>query len=110
MPDERYVANPKLGSMHNRGMAVDVTLTNLEGHEVPMPTGYDEFYEKAHRDYNDLPREAIQNRRILEDSMKAEGFRGIPTEWWHFDYHGWEHFPVMDIPFNKIPKHRTSGV
>ena len=108
MPDERYVANPKLGSMHNRGMAVDVTLTDLTGRELPMPTAYDEFSEKAHRDYTDLPAGAIRNRRILEDSMKADGFRGIPTEWWHFDYQGWEHFPVLDIPFDKINLHRGS--
>ncbi len=103
MPDERYVANPKIGSMHNRGMAVDVTLTDLAGKELPMPTGYDDFSVKAHRDYKNLTPEILRNREILSTAMEKEGFRGIPTEWWHFDCRGWSQCPVLDIP---LPENR----
>ena len=99
MPDPRYVADPKLGSLHNRGMAVDVTLTDIAGNEVLMPTSYDDFSEKAHRDWKNAPAEAIHHRQILESAMHQEGFLGIPTEWWHFDFHGWGKYPVLDIPF-----------
>jgi D-alanyl-D-alanine dipeptidase len=97
VPDSRYVADPKKGSRHNRGCAVDVTIVDRNGNELPMPTGYDDFSEKAHLDYMDLPAEVIANRQLLIDVMTAEGFSAISTEWWHFDAPGWENYPVMDI-------------
>ncbi len=96
-PDERYVANPKLGSMHNRGMAVDVTLTDLDGKDLPMPTAYDDFSERAGRNYALLPEEAKRNRGLLRAAMEQAGFRGIPSEWWHFDYRGWQYYRVLDV-------------
>jgi D-alanyl-D-alanine dipeptidase len=96
MPDPRYVADPAKGSRHNRGSAVDVTLVDQSGRELQMPTAFDEFSEKAHRDFQDLPAEAIRNRTLLEKAMVAEGFEPLPTEWWHFDAPDWRRFPVMD--------------
>lgn len=97
VPDSRYVADPKKGSRHNRGCAVDVTIVDQDDNELPMPTGYDDFSEKAHLDYMDLPPYIIANRQLLIDVMTAEGFSTISTEWWHFDAPGWENYPVMDI-------------
>jgi len=54
--DPRYVADPKKGSRHNRGAAVDLTLVDKDGRELPMPTRFDDFSEKAHRDYKGSPR------------------------------------------------------
>ena len=102
MPDERYVADPKKGSRHNRGMAVDLTLVDKNGKEMNMPTEYDDFTEKAHRDYMNLTEEQIKNRKVLEDVMTKYGFTGLPTEWWHFDYKGWENYEVLDIDFKDI--------
>lgn len=102
MPDERYVADPKKGSRHNRGMAVDLTLVDKNGNELSMPTEYDDFTEKAHRDYMSLTEEQIKNRKILEDVMTKYGFTGLPTEWWHFDYKGWENYDVLDVDFKDI--------
>jgi len=104
MPDERYVADPKKGSRHNRGMAVDLTLVDKEGKEIPMPTPYDDFTEKASRDYYDLPAQILINRKFLEDIMVKYGFTGFPTEWWHFDYKGWEKYDVLDVEFSEIEK------
>lgn len=71
MPDERYVANPAKGSRHNRGAAVDLTLIRLsDGRELPMPMAFDDFSERAGRDYPDLPAEVIRNRDLLRGSWR----------------------------------------
>jgi zinc D-Ala-D-Ala dipeptidase len=102
-PLRNYVANPKQGSKHNRGCAVDLSLHRLDtGQLVEMPSGYDEFTKRAHRDFMDASAEAIANRARLERWMESEGFRGISNEWWHFDFAGWEAFPILDIAFDAI--------
>ena len=102
VPDERYVADPKKGSRHNRGCAVDVTLIKLDGSEVIMPTEFDDFTERAHSNYMNLPKEAIANRKTLRDVMERHGFTVLATEWWHFDYNGWMQYPILDIPLEKL--------
>lgn len=102
-PKKDYVANPKRGSKHNRGCAVDLTLHDLKtGGLVEMPTEFDDFSEKAHRDYAGVSATAIANRARLQRYLEAEGFVGLSNEWWHFDYTGWEKYPVMDVPFDQL--------
>jgi len=98
VPDERYVANPAQGSRHNRGAAVDLTLVDKKGRELPMPTAFDDFTDKAHRDSTDASPEALRNRALLEEVMTRHGFDGLPTEWWHFDFRGWEKYELLDVP------------
>lgn len=98
VPDPRYVADPKKGSRHNRGAAVDLTLVDSSGRELEMPTGYDDFTEAAHRSSMAGTPASRANARILEDAMTARGFKGLATEWWHFDFSGWEAFPLLDVP------------
>ncbi len=100
MPDERYVANPAKGSRHNRGAAVDITLIDNKGNEIEMGTGYDDFTEKAHPDYEGISDEVKHNRKILKEVMMNFGFDIFPTEWWHFDFTGWENFSILDIEIN----------
>lgn len=95
--DDRYIANPQTGSRHNRGCAIDCTLVDLQGNERPMPTAYLDFSERAHRDFMDLPPDAIRNRQILENAMSVEGFIPLHEEWWHFDAPEWQDYPVLDI-------------
>jgi D-alanyl-D-alanine dipeptidase len=95
-PDDRYVANPAIGSRHSRGTAVDVTLIDLAGNELEMPTSFDEFTVQAHRSYQNLPKRVVENRKLLEDVMTRNGFVGLTTEWWHFDDSAWEHYPIID--------------
>lgn len=102
-PDPNYVANPANGSRHNRASAVDVTLVDRTGKEVEMPTRFDEFSDRAHRDYNNLSRVAKQNRQTLEQAMVKSGFVPLQTEWWHFDAKEWKQFPLMDTSFEAIP-------
>lgn len=99
MPDERYVADPAKGSRHNRGMAVDAAACDGKGKWLEMPTAFDDFTEKARRDYSAVTPAQAANRAMLEKVFKDAGFEGLPTEWWHFDYPGWETAPVLDEPF-----------
>jgi len=97
-----FVADPAKGSRHNRGYAVDVSLLDLDGNPVLMPTPFDDFTEKARRNCTDLPDEAIRNRQILENAMIRHGFSPLPSEWWHFDYKGYEDKPNLDIPLDSL--------
>nr|WP_319999558.1 M15 family metallopeptidase [uncultured Draconibacterium sp.] len=102
-PDPDFVASPKAGSRHNRGCAVDVSLVNLTTkQELKMPTAFDDFSEKAHSDYPNLPETALKNRTILIGVMSHFGFSVISSEWWHFDFNGWEDFPLMDLSFEEL--------
>jgi zinc D-Ala-D-Ala dipeptidase len=104
-PKRNYVANPKRGSKHNRGCAVDLTLHRLaDSAEVAMPSGYDEFTPRAHRNFVDAPPEALRHRALLERIMEAAGYRGASNEWWHFDFIGWQDYPVLDVPFEDLAR------
>ncbi|MCC3472518.1 MAG: M15 family metallopeptidase [Microcoleus sp. PH2017_15_JOR_U_A] len=103
LPDPNYVANPVRGSRHNRGAAVDLTLVDRTGKELEMPTPYDDFTKKAHRDYNGGSAQSRKNRQTLEDAMKKQGFIGISTEWWHFDSEDWQKFAILDVSLSEIP-------
>lgn len=105
MPDERYVLEPRReggrivkSSRHNRGAAVDVALVDAQGRELPMPTGYDDFSEKAHRGNPAATAEERRNSDVLERAMAAQGFEPLPTEWWHFDGPGWQGAEPLDLP------------
>ena len=84
-PDSTFVANPNTGhSSHSRGNTVDLTLVDANGVELEMPTGFDDFSEKADRDYSDCSEAAASNAQILELIMEKHGFSGYFGEWWHF--------------------------
>ena len=81
-----FVANPRQGSRHNRGCAVDVTLVDLaSGRELAMPSAWDEFTERAHPDYAGGTDEERANRDLLRRTMESEGFTVYENEWWHFE-------------------------
>ena len=86
--DERFVANPyKNGSNHSRGIALDVGLADENGAILAMPSEFDEFSQKAFSDYKCPKAEAqkCENRALLKAIMKEAGFRGIKSEWWHYE-------------------------
>ncbi len=88
VPDAHYVTPPSKGSMHNRGVAVDVTLVDVQGRQMEMGTPYDFFGPEAHHTYQDLPQEVLHRRIFLRDEMAKEGFLHIRTEWWHYSLKG----------------------
>lgn len=102
-PHPDYVADPAKGSRHNRGAAVDLTLIDSKGIELAMPTPFDDFTEKAHRNYTNLPPAILKNRALLEDTMKQHHFKGLPTEWWHFDLDTANTYPILDVDCSLIP-------
>lgn len=108
VPNPSYVAQPKEkdgkpveGSKHNRGAAVDLTLVDKSGKEVPMPTEFDDFTEKASPDYKGTEPGARAHMRALQAAMKKRGFQTITSEWWHFDLVGWEKYDLLDVPLPK---------
>jgi zinc D-Ala-D-Ala dipeptidase len=86
MPDDRYVTNPKKGSMHNRGAAVDLTIVDKNGKDLDMGTPFDFFGEKAYQTCTDLPKKVLDNRKLLRETLAEVGFKHIRTEWWHYSY------------------------
>ena len=95
-PDPTYVANPEKGfSSHSRGNTVDLTLVDLEGNELEMPTGFDDFTAKADRNYSDCSEAAAENARLLESVMEKYGFSGYFGEWWH--YTDTQEYPVEEV-------------
>ncbi|MEL7038338.1 MAG: M15 family metallopeptidase [Cyanobacteria bacterium J06592_8] len=104
LPDSRYVANPQRGSRHNRGAAVDLTLVDLRtGNELEMPTDFDDFTEKAARDYTGNSPQVRRNSNLLEFKMKQYGFTSLITEWWHFDAADWEKYALLNVNLDRVP-------
>jgi zinc D-Ala-D-Ala dipeptidase len=100
-----FVADPREGSKHNRGCAVDLSLYDLRtGAEVAMPSGYDDFTEKASPGYAGGTPEQRRTRDLLRAAMEKEGFTVETNEWWHFNYRDWKSYPILDIPFETIPE------
>jgi D-alanyl-D-alanine dipeptidase len=99
-----FVANPAKGSKHNRGCAVDCSLYELAtGREVVMPTPYDDFTKAAAPDAESGTSTQRARRDFLRRTMEREGFTVEPNEWWHFDYRTWKDYPVLDVPFERLP-------
>jgi zinc D-Ala-D-Ala dipeptidase len=86
VPDENYVAPPSKGSMHSRGVAVDLTIIDAQGNELDMGTTYDFFGPEAHTAYTNLPAKTLANRRLLKKVLEDQGFNAIKYEWWHYNY------------------------
>ena len=84
-PNPRYVANLANGmKAHNLGGTIDMTIVTLDGEEVEMPTGFDDFSLKADRDYSDVSETAATNAMMLEQVMTECGFKGYQGEWWDY--------------------------
>ena len=101
----KFVANPAKGSKHNRGCAIDLSIFDLKtGQLIDMPSGYDEFTERASPDYKGGTPQQTANREMLRKLMEAEGFTVNPNEWWHFDYKSWQDYAIYDISFEEAGK------
>ncbi len=98
-----FVADPRRGSRHNRGCAVDLTLFDRSsGDPVPMPSDFDEMTERSHLDYGGGSEQDRANRQRLHEAMTSGGFNDFAPEWWHYDYHEWDRYPVLDLSFTDI--------
>src|SRR4030095_1156340 len=63
---KQFVADPKEGSKHNRGCAVDLSLTDLAtGDPMAMPSDYDEMSERSYIHYAGGTEESRRLRDLL---------------------------------------------
>ena len=95
-----FVADPRKGSKHNRGCAIDLSLFDLKtGQEVEMPGAYDEMTERSYPTYKGGTTAQRKARDVLRAAMEAEGFAVNEYEWWHFDYKDWRQYPILNVSF-----------
>lgn len=88
----KFVSNPKNGSVHNYGAAVDLTICNSKRKPLDMGAGYDDMRKVAYPSLEseflasgEITQQQIDNRKLLRRALKSQGFSNIPTEWWHFN-------------------------
>lgn len=101
--DDRYAADPKFGSGHNRGIAVDLTIIHIStGQELDMGTGFDHFSDTAHSDFKHLPQHVLENRKLLRSLMEENGFKVLNTEWWHFYLPEGKKYALLNLSFKDL--------
>lgn len=94
-PDPDFVADPRRGSPHSRGAAVDLTLIDAAGQELDMGTGFDEFSDHAHHGSQAVSPAAQRNRALLLGFMTLAGFDHYRLEWWHYQLHDSRRLPLL---------------
>lgn len=100
--DDRYAADPKKGSNHNRGAAVDLTLVDSTGKELDMGTGFDNFTDSAHHAFTNLDPGILKNRLLLKNIMEKHGFIALTTEWWHYSLPDAKKYELLDLTFKQL--------
>ncbi len=106
-PDDKkiFVADPRQGSRHNRGCAVDLTLYDLKtGEPIQMTGGYDEMSERSYPFYPGGSSYERWHRDLLRHAMEAQGFTVYEFEWWHFDYKDWKQYPILNLTFEELDR------
>lgn len=93
-PDPTFVADPRRGSPHSRGVAIDLTLIDGDGRDLDMGTGFDDFTERAHHANLDVSPVAQRNRFTLLGIMSAAGWDFYSKEWWHYQLFGARSYPL----------------
>lgn len=101
-PDPRFVADPRKGSSHNKGAAVDLGLASLDGRALEMPSAFDEFGPRARHGAPGVPAEARARAEALKAAMTAAGFEPLEDEWWHYRDRAAKDWPVLDVPFGEL--------
>lgn len=101
--DHIFVADPKKGSNHNRGCAVDITLYDLAtGEAIEMPGLYDEMSPRSFANFPGGTSLQRWHRDLLRRAMESEEFRVNDEEWWHFDYKLWKQYGILNVAFEKL--------
>jgi D-alanyl-D-alanine dipeptidase len=94
-PDPTFVADPRRGSPHSRGVAVDLTLTDRDGRELEMGTAFDAFTERSFHGDTAISPEAQRNRHLLLGLMSAAGWDFFKNEWWHYQLFNARRYPLI---------------
>ncbi len=99
---KEFVADPREGSVHNRGCAVDIGLYNIETNKIiKMISGYDEFTKKAYPLYEGGTKKERETRDLLINTMKKYDFEVYEYEWWHFNYK-YCNSKIMNLQFHEV--------
>lgn len=105
-PDPDFLADPRRGSPHSRGVAVDLTLIGANGRDLDMGTGFDAFTPLSHHGNLDILAEAQRNRHLLLGIMTSAGFDFYRNEWWHYQLFESRRYPLLsdsDLPEPMMP-------
>jgi len=106
MPNPDFLQPPsQAASMHTRGVAVDATLVLLDGRELLMPSGFDDFTPAANMRYTGNDPNVARHLRILQNAMAKGGFFGMRTEWWHFVARDFENSKPLDLDIQPRIEH-----
>jgi zinc D-Ala-D-Ala dipeptidase len=95
-PDPEFVADPRRGSPHTRGVAIDLTLLDSSGKELEMGTGFDETVPQSHHGVTDVSVAAQRNRFTLLGIMMAAGWDNYRNEWWHYQMFNSRDYPLIE--------------
>ena len=93
-PDPEFLADPRRGSPHSRGVAVDLSLLDRKGRELDMGTGFDAFTPLSHHGSLDVSPQAQANRFTLLGIMTAAGWDFYKNEWWHYQLFNSRQYPL----------------
>jgi zinc D-Ala-D-Ala dipeptidase len=94
-PDPEFLADPRRGSPHSRGAAIDLTLVDSRGNELEMGTAFDAFTPRSHHGDVLVSREAQRNRHLLLGMMSAAGWDFYKNEWWHYQLFNARRYPLI---------------
>lgn len=94
-PDPEFLADPRRGSAHSRGAAVDLTLVDRDGSELEMGTPFDAFTPSSHHASPLVGAEAQRNRALLLGLMTAAGWDFYRNEWWHYQLFDARRYPLL---------------
>ena len=95
-PNPDYIADPKKGSNHTRGVAIDLTLVDADGQALDMGTPVDTMHPASHHFHVDHPAHIQVNRMRLLTVMLEAGFVHHPREWWHYQLPDANRFALID--------------
>ncbi|MBI3707667.1 MAG: D-alanyl-D-alanine dipeptidase [Proteobacteria bacterium] len=94
-PDPEFLADPRRGSPHSRGVAVDLTLVDPAGRELDMGTAFDAFTPLSHHGATAVSTAAQRNRFQLLGLMTAAGWDFYRNEWWHYQLFESRRYPLL---------------
>ncbi len=94
-PDPGFLADPRRGSPHSRGAALDLTLIDGTGTELDMGTGFDAFTRRSHHGTDGLTAEVERNRLLLIGLMTTAGWDFYRNEWWHYQLFDARRLPLI---------------
>lgn len=101
-PDPEFLADPRRGSPHSRGVAVDLTLIDVQsGEALDMGTGFDAFTPLSHHGNTEISPQAQRNRLLLMGLMTTAGWDFYRNEWWHYQLFDSRDYPLFgdaDLP------------